>query len=167
MNFIKKIISFGMLLLVAAPLIIFSAYSVKQKIVQIEMEEALEQRMLQTITLNNAAVIWEEEGKEIIIDGSLFDVKSYCIIKDKIILTGLYDMQETALKQQVEKLQQQKNNSENSNDNVVLKFMFTVAILPNQIESFFFTSTSCNNFLIFSESVVIQNSTILSPPPNV
>jgi predicted RNA-binding protein with PUA domain len=165
MNSNKKIISFVMMLLVAAPFIIFSVYTIKQKIIQVQMQQALEQGMLQTITLNKADVHWEEEGEEIIIDGALFDVKSYSIIKDKIVVTGLYDKQETVLKNKVEKLQHQKNNSENNNDNLVLKFMFTVALLPKQTSLHFFSTKSDTKFVSYSDAIVFQTCNIITPPP--
>lgn len=156
-----------MLLLVAAPLFIYALYSIKQKVIQEQMQEALEQKSLQTIVLNKAQANWKETGKEIIINGELFDVNSYTITKDKITLIGLYDKQETDLIKKVEQLQQQKNKSKTPLDNLIFKFLFTVAILPvkNIVKTYKFTFQ--NKFYSYSDALHLQISIVESPPPIV
>ncbi len=157
-----------MLLLVAAPLCIFSYYIIKQKIVQVQMEEALEKTLLQTITIANAEVQWEEEGKEIIINGKMFDVKYFVINGDNIIVTGLYDDAETVLKTKVEKLLAHKNSTNTPLDNLVLKFLFTSALLPHvnsiQINNYFVKDKFYGNYKIILH---LHNYTVETPPPNV
>jgi hypothetical protein len=63
-----------------------------------EMMEQLEKQSLQTVTLTAAdKYYWEEEGREININGEMFDVESYTVQGDKLMVTGLFDKQEDAL----------------------------------------------------------------------
>ncbi len=163
----KKILSLLLLLLAAAPLIIFTTYTINQKIVQLQMQEALEQKNVQTITIAKNALQWVDAGKEIIVHGKLFDVKSYKSLGDKIILTGLFDSEETAIKNQVDKLQQQKNKSKTPLDNLVLKFLFSSAILPSKLCLPIFIYTNKNIYCNYTCALKLQEITIISPPPNV
>jgi hypothetical protein len=168
MNLYKKIISCALLLLVAAPLFIYAIFCIKQKIIQVQMQEALEQSSLQTIVINKVEVNWEEEGKEIIINGELFDVKSYnTTTTDSVILTGIYDKEETALIKKVEQLQNQKNKSKTPLDNLVLKFMFTVALLPDKPMQKVYYLIALNKFYNYTDALHLQNTDVESPPPIV
>lgn len=60
-------------------------------------KERLEKQLLETIIIRKDQFRWEKEGKEIRIDGKMFDVKSFITKDDKIIVTGIYDDQETAI----------------------------------------------------------------------
>ncbi len=60
-------------------------------------KERLEEQLLETIILRKDQFRWEKKGKEISIDGKMFDVKSFILKGDKIIVTGIYDDQETAI----------------------------------------------------------------------
>ena len=90
----KKIFALALLFAVVAPLLFFAGYLVKQSLIQNEMEEQLETKALQTITTDLTGVQWLKKNKEVIIEGKLFDVKSYTITGNKIILTGLFDKDE-------------------------------------------------------------------------
>ncbi len=60
-------------------------------------KERLEQQLLETISIRKDQFRWEREGEEISIEGKMFDVKSFITKDDKIIVTGMYDDQETAI----------------------------------------------------------------------
>lgn len=60
-------------------------------------EERLEEQLLETISIRKDQFRWERKGKEISIGGRMFDVKSFVLKEDRIILTGMYDDQETAI----------------------------------------------------------------------
>src|SRR5258708_7390887 len=105
----KKILAFVMLLAVAAPLLFFAGFLLKQKLIENDMEEMLENTSLQTITVNITDIQWVKENKEAVIDGKLFDVKSSITKSDLVILTGLYDSEEDGLHEEFNNLVQQKN----------------------------------------------------------
>jgi hypothetical protein len=65
-------------------------------------EERLENEALQTVILPSESLSWYKAGKEAMIAGALFDVKSYIEKDGKVILTGLFDKEETAIKRKLE-----------------------------------------------------------------
>jgi hypothetical protein len=101
-----------MLLIAAAPVFFFAAFLVKQRLVQNEMEESLEHTSLQTIIVDQADFQWIKKDKEIIVDGRLFDVKSYIISGGQIEFTGLFDEDEDKLKKRLNNFIEQKDNGD-------------------------------------------------------
>lgn len=73
------------------------------------MEERMETSLLHSITLEEKKVIWIKPGKEILINGKMFDIKNTLKSKGKITFQGLYDEEETALKMNLEKGMHQQN----------------------------------------------------------
>lgn len=87
----KKILTIVLLLIVAVPLFFSAAFIIKQKHVQYQMREKLEQASLQTITVPSTEIIWVKKDKEVIINGKLFDVKSISIAGNNTTIKGLFD----------------------------------------------------------------------------
>ena len=75
------------------------------------MVEKLEREQLQKITLHNSSIQWYKKNKEIVINSTLFDVKSYTLGGDSTTFTGLFDEEETVLKRQVRKMFEQQDNN--------------------------------------------------------
>jgi hypothetical protein len=164
----KKIMAFAALLLVVAPLFFFTGYLVKQKIIQHQMKEQLENASLQTITVNRAAITWVKKNKEVIISGELFDVKSYVVTGDKITLTGLYDAAEKKLKKEFASLMHSKRNQSAPLEQLILKFIFTAVIDQNQeIKTFACNKNTKATYSFYNETAVYQSAAVASPPPNV
>jgi len=88
------------------------------------MMEKLEHVALQEITLPNHSVHWYKKDKEISINSTLFDVHSYAVKKDSTTFRGLYDHKEAALKNQVKKLLDQKDQTSSSDDLFLAKLLF-------------------------------------------
>lgn len=63
-----------------------------------EMEKKLEQATLTTLSVPVTAIEWVVPGKEIIVNGRLFDIKSQHTENGRMVVTGLYDDEEKALK---------------------------------------------------------------------
>lgn len=120
----KKITATIMLLGVAAPLLFFAGFLIKQSLIQHEMEEKMETASLQTISMDIADFHWQKLNKEALVDGKLFDVRSYSIAGNKIILTGLFDNDENELHDQLKNFLQQKNNPNTPLNSTVVKFLF-------------------------------------------
>ncbi|WP_462254147.1 hypothetical protein [Ferruginibacter sp.] len=160
--------AFAMLLVVAAPLFFFIGFTVKQKQIQHAMKDKLESAVLQTIVLNKADVKWFKKNKEIIIDGKLFDIKSYTIDGEKIVFTGLYDHEENKLKKEFANLVHQKKDDAAPLNQLLLKFIFTAAITKN--EEPVITFADKNNTPVYinrNEKAVSQFLSVFTPPPNV
>ena len=76
----RSVMAVAVLVAISMPLCLFLYWKVQQLIVRHEMMEKLEQSNLVNIELPAASVEWYEEEKEIIVQGRLFDVKSYTTI---------------------------------------------------------------------------------------
>jgi len=65
-------------------------YHIKQKV-----DKAFAEKELQTIVLPENEVNWYEQGKEIMVNGKMFDLKAYSICKGVFTAIGVYDEEET------------------------------------------------------------------------
>jgi hypothetical protein len=61
------------------------------------MEASLERDVLHTITLPVAEVQWYEEGREILVDDKMFDIKTYSITDGVFTAQGVFDEKETEI----------------------------------------------------------------------
>jgi hypothetical protein len=163
----KKILTIIMLLVVAAPLLLYTVYLVKQKLIQHQMLESLESSSLQTVSIKSIDFKWEKANKEVIINGELFDVKSFEMKDGKIILKGLYDVEEKNLKNSYAKLLHQKNGNPAPVDKLLLKFIFATAILKNTIYTNWFCSFTKPSYFNYSQNLLTTISVVFTPPPNM
>lgn len=164
----KKILAFSMLLVVAAPLFFFIGFTVKQKQIQHAMKAKLESAALQTVVLKKAGVQWLKKNKEIIIDGKLFDIKSYTTDGEKIIFNGLFDHEENKLKKEFANLVHQEKDDAAPLNRLILKFIFAAVITKN--EEPVITSPNKNNTAVYinhNQKPVSQFLSVFTPPPNV
>jgi len=65
------------------------------------MKEKLETGLLHTIILPENDIVWVKKNKEIRIGKELFDVKSMLKENNKIIITGVFDHEETEIEQKL------------------------------------------------------------------
>lgn len=162
----KNIIASLMLLLVAAPILIFTTLFISQKIVQHSMEERLEEASLQTITLSTNDFIWLEKNKEIKIGNEMFDVKSYTKKADKFVFIGLYDKTEKQINNQINLLVNNKKTDQQSSGLLILKIGQTVCLLSTS-----FTLEPCliyhtkKSYPFYNEKMLALSNTINTPPP--
>jgi hypothetical protein len=163
-NLHKKFIGLMLLIVLAAPVLFYVSYFIQQKIVQAQMKEALEQKMLQTITLKSADVKWIKPNKEILIQGELFDIKNYKTIGDKIIFTGLYDKAETKLALDFAKNLKKKNNQNNAEN--ILKIYFSATIIPNLQYTFYKLPITKTTFASIIANTTKGYCSNLYAPPN-
>jgi hypothetical protein len=124
-----KILSVSFLFLSALPVICSVTFLVTATINAYQMEEKLEQSYLQTISVSTSELTWLEKGKEVLINGKLFDVKSAVVFKDKTRLTGLFDAVEDKLLEDINALEE--NDDPSSPVCLILAQMFCPAILQH------------------------------------
>ena len=108
----KKITAFFLLLTGAIPLLFTLFFLVKQQMIRYEMKEKLEKEFLHTITVPREEVTWVKYNKEIIVGDKLFDVSSFSEKDGLYFFTGLFDAEETALNDLLEKGTEDKNENE-------------------------------------------------------
>jgi len=122
--FKKQITALGFLLLIAFPLFLSVGIVIKQRIVQNQRRERFESEFIQTITVKAEKVYWTKAGKEILVTGRLFDVESYRVSGDVLVLTGFYDHMEEKLVKHIRDLIDKKSDSRNSSNFLAIKFLF-------------------------------------------
>lgn len=155
-------------MLIVAPFLLFICFFVQQKVVQQCMLEKLEEASLQTISINKEDIIWVKENKEALIEGKLFDVKFYSIKNNEVILTGLFDKDEDALKNNYASIFHSHKNESIPTSELMLKCMFVCALNNNYADV-----TNClinfnieKNYLSFSQKSITQYLSVHTPPPN-
>jgi|GEM_PF-605975 len=162
----NKITASAILLLVALPLLFSVFFVVRQKIIQHEAMENLETASLRTITIPYAELHWLKKGREAVIDGKLFDVKSYVITNEKISLTGLFDEKENELLRHVTAMMQQKSGGNSPFAHLDIKFLFLPVF--NEPVSFALENPwriIVQQFSYYTELTQETYSSSLAPPP--
>jgi hypothetical protein len=161
----KKLTGILFILLAFTPLLFFVITEIKQRAIQHKMKEQLETKLLQVVVVAENNIHWIKKGKEILINGRMFDIKSISNgSHGKIVFSGLYDEEETNLVNAVQKKQQH----ENSKGVKLLTHLFQLLqeIPGNPSEEFSKLSIpSNNNFPKNDQRLITQFSTILTPPP--
>ncbi len=120
----KKITALGLVLLLAIPLLFSVIIIVKQKVLQINSRLSFGTEKLETISVSKKNINWVKKGKEILINKMLFDVKSYKAEGENILLTGYYDHKEVKLVNHLNKIFQQKKDSNSPINQIAVKFLF-------------------------------------------
>lgn len=152
-------------LLIVAPLLLIAGLQSWQAILKHQWKERLEMEAAQTITLPVAAVVWEEKGKELIIDGKLFDIFSYHIAGDSLLATGVFDEQETRLESF---LAAQYSHSPQSRS--IVQLLLVLQCFAALLQwNFSATNDMCLTiaFSTFSNTHTNPFSNIITPPPRL
>lgn len=139
------------------------SFAFQLKIVQHKAKEKLESGMLQTVILDKDEFSWFKKNKEISIGGKLFDVKSFFQQNGKYIFRGLYDHEETALNQIL-------NRSQKERTKLILTGIFQS--LFSSHSSQFPELTTINDITTTNFPLILQHrpfpfQEILTPPPQL
>lgn len=118
--------------------------------------------------INSIAITWEDDNKEVIYQGILYDIVSIEISVRKIRLTVVSDKQEMELKKQFASAYDINSNSTTKNPFDLLKNFFALKYIVNNSEIEFNNSianyVSPNTYLLFQiKTMVIYQET---PPPD-
>lgn len=101
-------------LLMALPLMFISGILLKQGIIRYQREQRMEKELLQTVTVATEKIHWIKKGKEILLEGRMFDIKNFRQQKDRFVLTGFFDDEEDALHIQMKNITGKKNHTSSS-----------------------------------------------------
>ncbi len=162
----KKISTFGLVLLITLPLVFTVVILVKQKIVQLQRNARFDKEILQTVIVSTENTYWVKPGKEILLDGKLFDVKSFKTAGNKTSLTGFFDHKEDKLVKRIVELARHKNKSGNPFNNLVIPFLFFPFFMnPAEITYEGTWRFISQQYYLFDEMIPSARSYSLSPPP--
>jgi len=118
----KKIITFILLLAVAAPLLFSSGFLINKEWLQYKANERLQQGQLLNITTDISNITWIKKDKEVIVNNKLFDVKSAAIHGNEITLTGFFDEDEDKLNKSIKDLLKQNDEGSCMEDDQLTEF---------------------------------------------
>lgn len=133
MKLLKHITAFTLMAVLLLPLVTPAVLQVKQLYVQQQMEEALEKKELTHISVLSTNIQWIKKGKECLIEGEMFDVKHAEYSGDTILLTGLYDAKEKAIKQQLNKQAKEQQQQQSTK---LVKLLLQTAVAAAGANSF-------------------------------
>jgi hypothetical protein len=108
---VKKISPIFLLLTGAMPLFFTLFFIIKQQLIRHKMKDKLENEMLHTIAVSKNEVQWVKYNKEIRVGDKLFDIKSFSEKNGLIYFIGLFDDEETALNDLMERDTDEKNKN--------------------------------------------------------
>ena len=100
----KNILFFVLAVIILLPLAAPFLAELKISHLKKAAAERLEKEHVQTVLIAAAEIHWVKSGKEILIGYRLFDVKEYHANETSIIVTGVFDNEETAVKKQADDL---------------------------------------------------------------
>lgn len=127
------------------------------------MKEKLEEEILQTITVEENAVKWLDEGKEISVNGRMFDIRSMYRHDHHVTFTGLFDDEETSL---LKNIQHQEQKEKSQGTKLLAKLFQLSSTLTTAVHEEIVcpvvTTGRYNNFIPSLNSVY---SKVITPPP--
>ncbi len=93
----KKYIALFFVAVVLCPLLVAVYFPIKEKFLQHHAFEKMETEALEVLTIHKDSLVWVKQGKEILYQQELFDVKNIIQIGDSIKMSGLKDTKEMEL----------------------------------------------------------------------
>jgi hypothetical protein len=153
-----------LLLLAALPFLSAVYLQVRQDHIKNRMKEKLRESFLTTITLGKNEVHWIEKGKEILVNGRLFDIRSFQVSGTHIIFTGLFDDEETNLVYTLKQSEEQNTAFEDEVICSLFQFLQSVYDAPQEEDLCFLnTANYCQQKELMTLPAVYLG--ILTPPP--
>lgn len=98
---IHTIILYVLILVVSLPGLLYIYYEAARLHLHFTMEEAMERTHLQVLQIKSDELHWVRDGKEILVGDRMFDVHTFSQSGNSVIITGLFDDQETKIKEQL------------------------------------------------------------------
>jgi hypothetical protein len=151
------------------PLAVFIFFIAQQKYMRWQMEEKLEKEQLTSVTISANDFKWYEEGKEIIINNHLFDVKGITrLAGDLLLITGLYDYQEQKLHTDLDNWMNNKGRSSKQDQTAFFKWLSQ--LYDDNVSSTSLspgTSDKLDNQLSYTSSFQRISLNVLTPPPKL
>lgn len=82
-------------MLILLPLVLVGSLQLAQLLLKQSWEQRFAPQAATTITMEKTGLVWEEEGRELQINGRYFDVRTIKEVGGKLVLQGHYDDTET------------------------------------------------------------------------
>ena len=163
----KKIVAFVFVIITLCPVIAFYTLSICKKIVQHQMEEKIERSLLQTIVAKKGSFTWIKMNKEILINGKMFDVKSYNTNVEETTFKGLYDEDEKKIVQDINELSSEKNEPLQPTLQLLKVLLATYTFEVSEYPDNVIFKEIKNEYFNYDELLAFHHTSIFLPPPNL
>ena len=163
----KKIVAFVFVIITLCPVIAFYTLSICKKIVQHQMEEKIERSLLQTIVAKKGSFTWIKMNKEILINGKMFDVKSYKTNVEETTFKGLYDEDEKKIVQDINELSSEKNEPLQPTLQLLKVLLATYTFKVSEYPDNVIFKEIKNEYFNYDELLAFHHTSIFLPPPNL
>lgn len=149
------------------PTLFLASFLVQQKWIAWEMTEKLEHQQLHTLQIPVQQLHWVKEGKEVLIDGKLFDIKSILTRGNLIQVTGLFDEEETKLVQQIQRQLQHNQSGRQLQTSILYSLLmgFSSQLHCIQLAPLQLPRTTLANYQLSPYSAPVLEQ--LCPPPQL
>lgn len=149
------------------PLFLSSFFLGGRIVIRIIMFEKLEKENIQSLRLPADKINWYKKGRELIIDGKMFDVKSIEKQGDEYMITGLFDEMETTLNDQLAMAHEQGNQHKTGSNQLLQVCLGLTAIQLLNTDPSTADDPEINPIFFndFSSPLFTRTQVIFSPPP--
>jgi hypothetical protein len=149
------------------PLFLSSFFLGGRLAIRIIMFEKLEKENIQSLRLKADKINWYKKGRELIIDGKMFDVKSMEKQGDEYMITGLFDEMETTLNDQLTMAHDRSNQHTNISNQLLQACLGIIAIqlINTDLPTAEGPEINRVHFSDFSTPLIARPLVIFSPPP--
>lgn len=127
------------------------------------MKEQLEKKLLQSVSIADDEIHWAEKGKEIWVNGKLFDIENIEHRNGTTRFTGLYDEEETKLMNQMK--ENRKKNLPGDNQFLLQLFKCFQNIFFNQISPSCFVIEKQGHLSSSAFSKLLKQFRVIPTPP--
>jgi hypothetical protein len=124
--------------------------------------ERSKEKNTETITLRAGSVQWEKPGKELVLDGEMFDVASYTIANGILTATGFFDTEETGIRHFFSSLQKNKKGYPLQEALFMLQCFAACIMLSYSLKAH---CTTVAHHTFFSFALPHPSYLVLCPPP--
>ncbi len=157
-----------LLLIVAVPLFFSAGFLIKQHIIKLQMKSQLETAAVQTISIPVSAVRWLNKKTELLVEGRMFDVRSYKIINDVLVAEGLFDDEEDRLNKKLEHFIEQEESGSSALGNLLAAFFSEpISMLPLRDLATPDWRLITQHFPQYSEEIPVAPFLSETPPPKL
>jgi hypothetical protein len=155
-----------MAIIIMLPVFYVAVFHVQKFFVQVEMRQELKHKLLVTLQIPADKIQWYKKGKEIIVEGSLFDVKSITYKNGLATVKGLYDKKEKEINKQIEKANNESQN--NTLNTTLVKLLGFYFIYNKQLVTVNITAFRINTPQLgctVSNRLPVHYLSVPTPPP--
>lgn len=153
------------ILVIFMPMLVSVSLLAWQQFIHFEMMEELEAKNLTTIVIKKSKLKWTRAGKEIEVNGNLFDVDNISISGDNYIVKGLFDEKEKALLQTIKKSQQDSPYNKPLQLLISKAFSHLLFIENKKVTPPLIILSLSKNYCLFTAVHFISFSPCLNGPP--